>query len=720
MQQKVFIRFFFFITVFGSFVLRVNAQGQDSNHQWKGNPLSTVINASDADMKTVYLYNVGTGRFLNAGHYWSTVAVGFPVGMGINITASGTASGKYQMSGDTQTTEGQKIAFGRKMDTPGANDPINYNNVYVDRGTMHNGHVNGVVDWSFTETSPGSNTYNIHCFNDETDAGMYGEIYMQLTSGIETTLLMTYPHNVSTDDKNSQWKIITRKDLKDAFKVTFASDEKPADATFLIEDQNFSRSHKAINKWVMAGGLTSKPKSTNFSFFSNEGTYYVGMGSASSDSYQARYAAYWIGNIRNIGQDANANGTVTQTVKILKKGWYILSCDGFYKADGGSSLKSSFFAKVGGSSSAVSNVEAELNVFNDEFQYTVAELTKLYGNADVDTESPYVKAAKLFEKGEYENSLIVYVPADNTDLNIGVQVTGSTGDLDWTTFDNFQLQYCGDRDLLLDEEQTGIEYINKQVESGVAKTLILKRTMTPGIWNSITLPVNLTAAQFKIAFGEQAQLSTLKGQNAFVPSRIDFETVDLTNDDAIVIQANKLYIMKPTRAANVSTGSYTKTIDTGNSLTVQAPYYIINNVTLGTALVDDGFKETSLSSTTNDRKLQFCGTQVQHVTAYVPKWSYVLGAKNGKWHYTQSVLPIKGFRCWIATGSEAQARSFAFFVDGQESVITGIENTVISPAYSTTPSVYGIDGRLIGTGMEVMESLPKGIYIVNNKKIIIK
>ena len=45
------------------------AQGQDEHHVWKGNPLSNIVDKTD-DMGTVYLYNVGTGKYLNTGSYW--------------------------------------------------------------------------------------------------------------------------------------------------------------------------------------------------------------------------------------------------------------------------------------------------------------------------------------------------------------------------------------------------------------------------------------------------------------------------------------------------------------------------------------------------------------------------------------------------------------------------------------------------------------------------
>ena len=137
------------------------AQGQDpSTHEWIGNSISTVVTSTNEDIKNVYLYNIGTGKYLNAGSYWGTVVVGFGVGMPINITKSPT-SGKYRMQGSQVTTEGNNIAFGRRKDTPGYNDSFNYNNVYVDRGvdydlsktpnphTQEPHHINGILDWEF-------------------------------------------------------------------------------------------------------------------------------------------------------------------------------------------------------------------------------------------------------------------------------------------------------------------------------------------------------------------------------------------------------------------------------------------------------------------------------------------------------------------------------------------------------------------------------------------
>ena len=105
----------------------------------------------------------------------------------------------------------------------------------------------------------------------------------------------------------------------------------------------------------------------------------------------------------------------------------------------------------------------------------------------------------------------------------------------------------------------------------------------------------------------------------------------------------------------------------------------------------------------------------------VPAYSYVLGASNGKWHYTQSKLPVKGFRCWIATGSEAQAKRLIFYVDGiEEGNITGIDGITNDSTATTPATVYNMNGQVVRRNATSVEGLPKGIYIMNNKKYIVK
>lgn len=51
---------------------------------------------------------------------------------------------------------------------------------------------------------------------------------------------------------------------------------------------------------------------------------------------------------------------------------------------------------------------------------------------------------------------------------------------------------------------------------------------------------------------------------------------------------------------------------------------------------------------------------------------------------------------------------------------TGIKTIHNEKDHATTFTVYSISGKLIGIGLKHMPALPKGIYIVNGQKLIIK
>ncbi len=730
------------------------AQGQDGNHIWNGNSINDVADKSNEDMNTIYLYNVGTKKFLNTGSYWGTVAIGFNVGMPIHIKKNGP--GKYKMEGPLGTGAGSLIAFGRRMDTPGYKNKINYNRVYVDRGTVFDHtqtenpfgrgtHLNGIIDWTFTEISSGSGgkTYCIS-FNNEENQGYEGIHCLRMDRQEHSNVNeIKFPDGINKSDVNCQWKIVTKKDLKDAFKEKYASDEAPSDATFLIYDQNFSRSSNYINKWV-AKGVAWKYYDNNERAFTpedNNYTFYVGNGAVRPNYYMANYAGYTNANVRNVGNNAKANGSVTQSVQTIKKGWYKVSCNGFYNRSGNSRMVSKFFAKVKGSTASISNVSTTLNNFKYDFEYTKDELLRIYSDDDLETEkggkgrvtkeSPYVKAGKLFERGKYINSVLVYVPSDNDILDIGVEITGSSNEHDWTCWDNVQLLYCGNNDIVLDERETSIDYIKEQVDPLNAGTLILKRTMKVNTWNSIMLPVNLTVGQVKTAFGEDVKLSRQPKQHSTVKSRISFESVKLDGDDdeEIAIVANTLYLIKPQKEpTGIERENLYKKQLKKRWLEIPAPYYVINNVSLTKDpselpnYSNGVIKERATTSTTPDEKLQFCGSVINQTGNVVPANSYALGSKDGKWYFTQNPLPIKGFRCWIATGSQAYAKTIRFFIDGvEEDMVTGIDNILTEESNNEIMgTVYNLNGQIVRAGATSLEGLPKGIYIVNNKKYIVK
>lgn len=718
-----------------SISINVKAQGQDANYQWVGNDISTVIANSNADMNKVYLYNVGTGKYLNVGDVWGTAINAYNVGLELKLNSVGPDT--YTIQGALTTTDGNYLGFPYvKSDEQTDDKQSSWDRIFCDRKT-DNANVNWIIKKA-SSYSAANKTYTLYCDNSIVPSGyvqpeiVKGNRYLVVKSGASNSNRVLYDYPTSVSNTNGEWKLVTLADLKSAFRGQFASAEAPADATFLMSDPDFVRSHSGITNWTVTGFLSAEEKDNsnkNIYAFNVESpnTYYVGVGQFNGwpDTYTRVYGSYWNASIRNLANNTNANGAVSQKVTTLKKGWYKVSCDGFFSPGTGSGMKASLFANVDGTTDGRSNVSAMLNTFGKEFTYDQTALKKIYKKADAiaGTESPYVKAAKLFETGKYNNSILVYVPADGAKLNVGIKVEGSDKPLDWTVFDNFQLKYCGDNDMVLDEGQTSLNYLNMQgLSTANAYTLILKRTLTSGQWASITLPVNLTAAQFKTAFGDQAKLSTFEGQDNALKLRLRFKTVDLSNDNAVVLKANTLYIMKTTRAATVATGSYEKTLSDNSKLTISAPYYTINNVVPVNLTPSETFKEAAKASSTVNGTVQFCGSFVSK-TGFIPAQSYVIGAKDGKWYYTNKALNVKGFRSWIEVNGSAPAKALSIFVDDEDvtGVVTGIEGVgVAADRNAAKTPVYNLQGQKVAENDSQLDTLPAGVYIVNNKKVFVK
>jgi len=731
-----------------SISINVKAQDQDGSFHWVGNDISTVIGNPNPDMNKVYLYNVGTGKYLNVGDVWGTAINAYNVGLELKLNSVGTDT--YTIQGALTTTDGNYLGFPYvKSDETGADKQSNWDRVFCDR-TTNNANVHWIIKPASSYTAT-NKTYTLYCDNSSVPSGpipsdpskhyvqpeiVKGNRYLVVKSGVSSSnrILYDYPTTVpsAADKKNGEWKLVTLVDLKKAFKAQFASAEAPADATFLMSDPDFVRSHSGITNWTVTGFQSAKDNDKDskdiYAFdVKAPNTYYVGVGQYNwyPDKYTRVYGSYWNASIRNLGNNTNANGTVSQKVTTLKKGWYKVSCDGFFSPGTGSGMKASLFANVDNTTDGRSNVSAMLNTFGKEFTYNQTDLTETYNSTKAGTESPYVKAAKRFEEGKYNNSILVYVPADGAKLNVGIKVEDSYKPLDWTVFDNFQLKYCGDNDMILDEDATSLSYLSKQnLNPNSAYTLILKRTLKPGQWASITLPVSLTAAQFKTAFGDQAKLSTFVGQDPALVSRLKFASVDLSKDNDVVLEANKLYIMKAVRGATVENGEYEKTLSDNSKYKVNAPYYVINNVVLPN-VPSPTFKENAKSTTTTSNDIQFCGTHIWQNTPFIPAQSYVLSGKNGQWYHTASKLPIKGFRCWVATNvnSTTPAKALTFVVDGEDigGSVNGIEGLEVATEHiSTKTPVYNLQGQKVAENDSQLNTLPAGIYIVNNKKVFVK
>lgn len=111
----------------------------------------------------------------------------------------------------------------------------------------------------------------------------------------------------------------------------------------------------------------------------------------------------------------------------------------------------------------------------------------------------------------------------------------------------------------------------------------------------------------------------------------------------------------------------------------------------------------------------FIGT---YVGEYGLNDAYVLN--DGGTNFTSN-NSVKAFNAYIQKGNSAGAVVNLAFVDGTETGIVGVNSEA---ANETNQSVYDMQGRYIGSSVNHLSGsngqLPKGIYIVNGKKVVIR
>ena len=91
---------------------------------------------------------------------------------------------------------------------------------------------------------------------------------------------------------------------------------------------------------------------------------------------------------------------------------------------------------------------------------------------------------------------------------------------------------------------------------------------------------------------------------------------------------------------------------------------------------------------------------------------------------TNKVYGLKGFRCWFEVkGSSSQAKALRLEIDGISDDATSIDDINSQPSQFTSrhkgiSGVFNLDGQKVREG-ESTQNLPKGIYIVNGRKVVV-
>ena len=592
------------------------------------------------DPSTVYfLYNVGTGKFLNMGGYWGTHASlkDYPMPL---WTRNGTSMGETPSLNFTHsiaTTEGKML----KWVNAGSNKTTDIG-VFCDRNTGDN---KGYDGWFFEATNDGKNTYHIYTYSNP-----------KAESGDDKLYLFGYPQGLGPADKNCgadtkenlsqdfpkddyyKWRVLTLQDVYTLQNENSDDLDAPLDLSFKLKCPGFERGRTDINAWQVFTssvasesytriGLqeynwktetTASTEPTSLSRGDGEDYNYGGFYPKSkSYSYSFPYSGTTAQTIigyenylRYMGKffcmDVHGtHGYIYQKVYVKNPGTYVVECKGYSNTQ-----KAHLFAGVAGKD------DKGLSLFDGSRRTTtlsqVDYMTEDEKNRLHVAEMNMDYAGKEFyESNKYVNSVIVQVTkdmitnagAEGACIAFGIYIGNPNNANDtpeaneWTVFDDFRVLYASNtksEDLVLDELRDNLDYLKDGI-TYTNRTLRLAKTFTKDRWNSFVLPVDLTVSQVRAAFGANVRLARLKDLTA---TELQFQTVNLDeNEKATAIEAYKPYIIFPTKTMENNNGSpYTATITTTGTgdnykVTIQAQRFEIPNVTFKTT--DDNKNDLS-------------------------------------------------------------------------------------------------------------------------------
>lgn len=254
---------------------------------------------------------------------------------------------------------------------------------------------------------------------------------------------------------------------------------------------------------------------------------------------------------------------------------------------------------------------------------------------------------------------------------------------------------CPEEFLVLDEDET----LDDSRDLTKA-TMVFHRTFTTGKWNSLILPVDMTADQVKAAFGTDAKVARF--------SRLEDKWIyfNMQTENDLLIKKNVPYIIKPTKQPTAVNRNY----NVGGEKTkhINGLVYTVTGI---------GYTDQTATLKYEDKENT---NGMIHYGSYekptvVPADSYILHNSGDMVHTAVEHPSIKSYRTWLRettpSGETLQMR-----VEQNDGPSTGIK--VIEETAKNANAVYNVSGMRMNSSNT--DNLPKGVYIINNKKVVIK
>uniref|UniRef100_UPI00402712F0 hypothetical protein n=1 Tax=Segatella hominis TaxID=2518605 RepID=UPI00402712F0 len=724
-------------------------------------------NETDGD-KIVCLYNVGAKKFLSIGSKWGTHA-------SLNVSPYSIYM-RWNSGSSTYFLQNKVEGSGTGQYMGIFKDKDGVNGVFMDR--KENCAIRFVKAKDYSDKNK-VYLVEINSFLPVTHLG-----YLTAYPNDENKLCDYQKDKAqegTLEYKNQEWKVITKNEYYKLFNTAPANMKSVVDASFLITCPDFRIHDAGAAKWIIKSEDQSANVNSHVRF-GDETMYktYDNVDDSKDDGFtgrteahQQKYGQYFYCYTKGL-----RGFNFYQDVKVHKGGWYLLRCNGFSTANSsenittnGKPLANLFITVLDAKGNPIKEIYSTATL-NGISQADAEALGKKDDGAGI---------GHTFFEGEYENQVQICldkapngkeISSDNpVTLRIGFYVDPTDkSEVDaneLTAVDEFKLLYAGPRrnpELILDEESTDLLYLTKAADEYKNSVLHLNRKLNDNMWNSLILPVDLTWGQMKRTFGDAVKVAKLE---ALTENSVQFVTVEPKNDDDVMVTAFEPYIVYPpytqvksapytverfyTSAGEDNSEwlgtNYEKSKDENNRLTktLKGDHYDITMVSLDREKLNEYVNTTNWVSKTivsaTDGGMDCKGTMAK--TYDNGKIIEGRDDLNGDYFMHKGKLiqvpsgnmddgkpysyGLKAFRCWFElkgnTSAEGKPSQVSLLIDGVEDSTTGIAD--IHGSTDCTSYKRGIDGVFNINGQMVrrscsLEGLPKGMYIVNGKKIIIR
>lgn len=217
----------------------------------------------------------------------------------------------------------------------------------------------------------------------------------------------------------------------------------------------------------------------------------------------------------------------------------------------------------------------------------------------------------------------------------------------------------------------------------------VKRTIKANEWSTLVLPFAMTAEQVKSAFGNDVQLADFTGYTIEEDEEENIVGIQVNSSAITAVQANRPCLIK------VSTKVEEFTVDGVDISPEDEPE---------NAVVDKRKEWSKLVGT------YVAGTEV-------PEYCLFLNGNN--FWYSTGATNMKAYRAYfdfsdVLTEVEYAEAKIRIIVNGNATAIESIGVNGEEPQ-----GVYTLQGVSLGENVDV-DNLPKGVYVVNGKKVIVK